>query len=229
MGLTFEEDAAYRRLLDLFMEADGVLEGSLDELVRMTGAAKLSERKSVKKIAKKYFEFSNGVWLQKRAAVELQKRKDFCEKQRKNAIEGALKRWHGDSQRHSQRGSQKMPSHPHILNNPPCSPPQGDEEGRISAKGYGALRSLPECRLTVRQWLWARMNWAAHPRVSELDGEGFAEFVVNRALGMGEIRAWPSWLSKQMGLWLEDVGFVEGGGDVPPLAVGDPGLAGRNF
>lgn len=82
LDLSMLEDGAYRRLLDCYFLANGNLPADPKKLYKICRAMTKSEQKAIQNVTKKYFVESNNQIHNKRADVELIKRRKFIENQR---------------------------------------------------------------------------------------------------------------------------------------------------
>ena len=87
--LSWEEDAAFRRLLDTYYTTEKPLPGDLRAVCRLVLATTESQRESVRVVLEEFFELTEEGWVNHRADVEIASMRDKQEQQR----EKALKRW----------------------------------------------------------------------------------------------------------------------------------------
>jgi uncharacterized protein YdaU (DUF1376 family) len=75
--LTWDEDLAYRRLLDAYYASDGNLPVDLEKLYAIVRADNGSRRKAVLKVVQEFFKRKSGKLIQKRARREMKRWRDF--------------------------------------------------------------------------------------------------------------------------------------------------------
>ena len=88
--LSWEEDAAYRRLLDTYYTTEKPLPIELRAVCRLVLATSDSQREAVRVVLEEFFEKSDSGWVNRRADTEIAAMRDKQKKQR----EKANKRWH---------------------------------------------------------------------------------------------------------------------------------------
>ena len=103
--LSWEEDAAYRRLLDTYYTTEKPLPPEHRAVCRLVLAQTESQREAVKTILDEFFELTDCGWINRRADSEICSMKEKQQKQR----DKANKRW----QKHGQEpgNAQVMPQH----------------------------------------------------------------------------------------------------------------------
>ncbi|KGG83025.1 hypothetical protein P245_25675 [Comamonas thiooxydans] len=87
--LSWEEDAAYRRLLDTYYITEKPLPVELRAVCRLVLATTESQREAVEVVLQEFFELTEAGWINRRADAEIATMLDKQEKQR----ERANKRW----------------------------------------------------------------------------------------------------------------------------------------
>ncbi len=88
--LSWEEDAAYRRLLDVYYTTEKPLPADLRAVCRLVLATTDSQREAVRVVLEEFFEATGEGWKNGRADAEIEVMRAKQEKQR----ERANKRWH---------------------------------------------------------------------------------------------------------------------------------------
>ena len=87
--LSWEEDAAYRRLLDTYYTNEKPLPVELRAVCRLVLATTDSQREAVQTVLNEFFELTESGWVNRRADAEIQAMREKQQKQR----EKANKRW----------------------------------------------------------------------------------------------------------------------------------------
>ena len=87
--LSWEEDAAFRRLLDTYYTTEKPIPADLRQACRLVMAQTESQREAVQTVLAEFFELTDSGWLNKRADAEIAAMKDKQQKQR----DKANKRW----------------------------------------------------------------------------------------------------------------------------------------
>lgn len=103
--LSWEEDAAYRRLLDTYYVAEKPLPRDLRQVCRLVLATTDSQREAVQVVLEEFFELTDAGWINRRADDEILAMQEKKQKQR----ERANKRWH--SQDTNAGNATAMPRH----------------------------------------------------------------------------------------------------------------------
>ncbi len=88
--LSWDEDAAYRRLLDVYYTTEKPLPNDLRAVCRLVLATTDAQREAVKVVLEEFFEMSENGWINARADREIDAMRDKQQKQR----DKAAKRWH---------------------------------------------------------------------------------------------------------------------------------------
>jgi uncharacterized protein YdaU (DUF1376 family) len=88
--LSWDEDAAYRRLLDVYYTTEKPLPSDLRAVCRLVLATTEAQREAVKIVLEEFFVLSENGWVNARADREIDAMRDKQQKQR----EKAAKRWH---------------------------------------------------------------------------------------------------------------------------------------
>lgn len=91
--LSWEEDAAYRRLLDIYYTTEKPIPTDLRQVCRLVMAQTESQRQAVQTVLEEFFELSADGWVSRRVERELEAMREKQNKQR----EKANKRWHKPS------------------------------------------------------------------------------------------------------------------------------------
>ncbi|MDR3015214.1 MAG: YdaU family protein [Delftia acidovorans] len=104
--LSWDEDCAYRRLLDTYYTTEGALPAELRAVCRLVLATTTEQREAVEIVLKEFFELTEAGWVNSRADKEIEVMRGKQEKQR----ERANKRWAkkpegGDEQAPSNTGN----------------------------------------------------------------------------------------------------------------------------
>ncbi len=103
--LSWEEDAAYRRLLDTYYTNEKPLPSELRAVCRLVLATTDSQREAVETVLGEFFELTADGWINGRADAEIQAMREKQQKQR----EKANKRWHKPQQEPG--NAEAMPRH----------------------------------------------------------------------------------------------------------------------
>jgi uncharacterized protein YdaU (DUF1376 family) len=83
LHLTWLEDLAYRRLLEIYYSTETAIPGDEERIFSMVRAVTRDQQESVRKILKEFFRFSRGKWVNSRADLELKKRDAWRERKQK--------------------------------------------------------------------------------------------------------------------------------------------------
>jgi uncharacterized protein YdaU (DUF1376 family) len=94
--LTWDEDCAYRRLLDAYYTTDGNIPSDLEKLYALTRAQTGRQKRAVLRIAQEFFKRKSGKLIQKRARREMKRWRDFRIKCAKAGKRSAAKRLTGN-------------------------------------------------------------------------------------------------------------------------------------
>ena len=94
--LSWDEDCAYRRLLDAYYTADGNIPSDLEKIYALTRAKTGRQKSAVMRIAQEFFKRKGGKLIQKRARRELKRWRDFRIKCAKAGKRSAVKRLTGN-------------------------------------------------------------------------------------------------------------------------------------
>jgi uncharacterized protein YdaU (DUF1376 family) len=92
--LSWDEDAAYRRLLDVYYTSEKALPLELRQVFRLVVASTEDQRAAVESVLSEFFERTEAGWINRRADSEILVMREKQEKQR----EKANKRWHKPEQ-----------------------------------------------------------------------------------------------------------------------------------
>jgi len=103
--LSWEEDAAFRRLLDTYYTTEKPLPTDLRAVCRLVLATTESQREAVKQVLDEFFDLTDAGWVNHRADAEIA---EMHERQ-KIAKEKANKRW--DKHRAERSNAAAMPQH----------------------------------------------------------------------------------------------------------------------
>lgn len=103
--LSWEEDAAYRRLLDTYYTTEKPLPAELRAVCRLVMATTENQREAVKIVLEEFFEATADGWINRRADAEINAMRDKQQKQR----EKANRRW--DKQRAAHGTASAVPQH----------------------------------------------------------------------------------------------------------------------
>jgi uncharacterized protein YdaU (DUF1376 family) len=90
--LTFIEDAAYNRLLDVYYTREAPIAADIQQACRLVRAASKAERAAVESVLKEFFTLEHDGWHNKRCDEELAADQAFIAKQRANGRASAAKR-----------------------------------------------------------------------------------------------------------------------------------------
>ena len=92
--LSWEEDAAYRRLLDTYYTNEKALPTDLKAVCRLVLATTESQREAVQTVLQEFFTLTDAGWVNARADAEIAAMREKQQKQR----DKANKRWHKPEQ-----------------------------------------------------------------------------------------------------------------------------------
>lgn len=106
--LSWEEDAAYRRLLDTYYTSEKQLPADFRAVYRLVMANTESQREAVKIVLEEFFELTDTGWRNGRADAEIAEMQARQQKQR----DKANKRWHKPRTEHGI--TLALPRHEHI-------------------------------------------------------------------------------------------------------------------
>jgi uncharacterized protein YdaU (DUF1376 family) len=87
--LSWEEDAAFRRLLDTYYTTEKAIPTDFRQACRLVMAQTESQREAVQTVLSEFFELTDSGWINKRADAEISAMKEKQQKQR----DKANKRW----------------------------------------------------------------------------------------------------------------------------------------
>jgi uncharacterized protein YdaU (DUF1376 family) len=122
--LSWEEDAAYRRLLDTYYTTEKPLPTDLRAVCRLVIAQTESQREAVRVVLDEFFTLTEAGWINKRADVEIDAMREKQHKQR----DKANKRWHKPAAEHG---------------NAPAMPQQSSEHAVASKTDADAMPPTP--------------------------------------------------------------------------------------
>jgi len=88
--LSWDEDAAYRRLLDTYYTTEKPIPADLRAACRLVMAQTDSQREAVRVVLEEFFALTDAGWINKRADAEIEAMREKQQKQR----DKANKRWH---------------------------------------------------------------------------------------------------------------------------------------
>jgi uncharacterized protein YdaU (DUF1376 family) len=94
--LSWEEDAAYRRLLDTYYTTEKPLPNDLRQVCRLVLATTETQREAVQTVLEEFFEATENGWINARADAEIATMREKQQKQR----DKANKRWQKPPQEH---------------------------------------------------------------------------------------------------------------------------------
>ena len=103
--LSWEEDAAYRRLLDTYYTTEKPLPLELRQVCRLVLATTDAQREAVQTVLEEFFERTEEGWINSRADAEIHAMREKQQKQR----DKANKRWHKQDPEHGNASA--MPQH----------------------------------------------------------------------------------------------------------------------
>ena len=122
--LTLEEDAMYRRLLDLQYMSEKPLPKEERQLYRLTRAATESHREAMLTVLREFFDETPEGWISRRAMAEIEVMQEKQQKQKDKAI----KRWQ---------------SHKQESGNAPALPQHQEEHAAASKTDANAMPPIP--------------------------------------------------------------------------------------
>jgi len=103
--LSWDEDAAYRRLLDVYYTTEKPLPVERRAVFRLVLATTDNQREAVQTVLQEFFDLTEAGWTNKRADVEIDAMREKQQKQR----DKANKRWHKPEAEHG--NAPAMPQH----------------------------------------------------------------------------------------------------------------------
>lgn len=104
--LSWDEDAAYRRLLDVYYTTERALPLEMRQVFRLVMASTEAQREAVQTVLEEFFERTDEGWVNRRADAEIAVMRDKQDKQRAKAN----KRWQKPEE---ERGTASaLPQHP---------------------------------------------------------------------------------------------------------------------
>lgn len=86
--LSWLEDAAYRRLLDVYYSRESAIPADIAQAARLVRATSKEERKAVETVLREFFTETLEGWKHKRCDAEIEKAKEAAERARKNGKKG---------------------------------------------------------------------------------------------------------------------------------------------
>lgn len=119
--LTFEQDGAYRRMLDAYYERRGPLPTQPEALYRLCSAQSESERKSVDYVAKQYFRENGGELHHTRCDEQIEREKAIHNKWVESGRKGGLRQAQGRLKGRGKGASTISDSDSHSSLNPKTS------------------------------------------------------------------------------------------------------------
>jgi uncharacterized protein YdaU (DUF1376 family) len=99
--LSWDEDAAYRRLLDAYYTREAPLPADMRQVFRLVVAASQEQREAVETVLNEFFELTDEGWVNRRADREIDAMREKQQKQRDKANAMWEKRRAGTRQSHS--------------------------------------------------------------------------------------------------------------------------------
>lgn len=86
--LTWQEDCAYRRLLDVYYSREQALPTEIAQACRLVRAASKEEKKAVETVLNEFFVLADSGWTHSRCEEEIVKARDAAERARANGKKG---------------------------------------------------------------------------------------------------------------------------------------------
>ena len=86
--LSWSEDCAYRRLLDVYYSRESAIPADINQAARLVRAMSKDERKAVETVLREFFMESPDGWVHKRCDAEIEKAKEAAERARVNGKKG---------------------------------------------------------------------------------------------------------------------------------------------
>jgi uncharacterized protein YdaU (DUF1376 family) len=86
--LSWDEDAAYNRLLDIYYVTEEPLPADIAKTCRLARASKPGHRQAIEAVLGEFFELKEDGWHQKRADEEIQAAFQIAERNRQNGTQG---------------------------------------------------------------------------------------------------------------------------------------------
>jgi uncharacterized protein YdaU (DUF1376 family) len=229
--LSWEEDAAYRRLLDTYYTTEKPLPADLRSVCRLVLAQTDTQREAVRIVLEEFFELTEFGWINHRADVEIDAMRDKQQKQR----EKANKRWQKpreelgnapavpqhtkDDAAASNTNADAMPPTPTPTPTPTPVNVNTKSAPRFDAQAH--LSSLGVCEGVARDWLAQRKTLkaaATETAIAGIQSEAMkAGVTLERALAECCSRGWRGFKAE----WLKS-GQARGSPsihDIPPASA----------
>lgn len=86
--LTWLEDCAYRRLLDVYYSREQPIPGENGQAARLVRAASKDERKAVETVLNEFFELTDAGWVHGRCEEEIEKARVSAARSKANGMKG---------------------------------------------------------------------------------------------------------------------------------------------
>lgn len=83
LHLTWLEDLAYRRLLEVYYSTEAGIPGDEERIFSMVRAVTPEQQAAVRKVLKEFFRFLRGKWINNRAESEIRKREQWRERKQR--------------------------------------------------------------------------------------------------------------------------------------------------
>ena len=203
--LSWEEDAAYRRLLDTYYTTEKPIPSDVRSACRLVTALTDSQREAVSVVLGEFFESTETGWINSRADSEIRSMRDKQQKQR----DKANARWHKPQQEHGNASA--LPQHEHIhataLNidavampptpTPTPTPIKEEPPVGVSPQDLKFIKTKIPVTPEVLDWLRARKSKRA-AALTETAWTGFvsqarkAGLMVEDAIAICAARGWQS-------------------------------------
>ena len=138
--LSWLEDAAYRRLLDVYYSREAAIPADIAQAARLVRATSKEERKAVETVLREFFTETPEGWKHKRCDAEIEKAKEAAERARTNGKKGGRPPIQKPtdnppitqsviSGNPEESKSQAPNPNPNPITNKPPKPPRGEPEG----------------------------------------------------------------------------------------------------
>lgn len=148
--LSWDEDMAYRRMLDAYYSREAALPLDRKQVYRLVGAADKRQREAVDAVLVEFFEECLGGWRNARAEEELAK----ARAKKAKAKQSAAVRWGGDQHSESNANASPNAMRSHSEGNALNPNPNPNVRGEESARDLDAI---------LERRLREAAGWQSHP------------------------------------------------------------------
>jgi uncharacterized protein YdaU (DUF1376 family) len=166
--LSWEEDCAYRRMLDVYYTTEKALPADLKQVCRLVLATTDGQRQAVATVLEEFFEATPEGWVNTRAAAELVEMQDKQQKQR----DKANKRW--QSHVPEPGNASAMPRHKKLhavaSNSDADAMPPTPTPTPITPTGSGGRAPKPSAEIELPDWVPVE-QWTAFVEMRRAKGK----------------------------------------------------------